>query len=215
MIISHRHKFIFIHICKVAGTSISHALRPYTSWPCESLTTKLLQKFGYLPASQHFGDHVTAGQLRDLMDRKIYEHYYKFAFVRNPWDWQVSLYEYILRNPVHHKHPEVKAMSGFEEYLHWRFSQPKHKPWNMQKNFVTDLDGNLIVDFIGRYEHLHDDFNVLLKNLGLKAKLPHLNQGTLTDYQQYYTETTANLLSEYYREDIEMFGYHPPVLDLS
>lgn len=212
MLISHRHKFIFIHVHKVAGTSISNALRPYTSWSGESLQTALLQKLRLLPASYHFSDHVPAAQLKAQLGEKKYSQYYKFAFVRNPWDWQVSLYEYILKHKAHPERARVKKMQGFEEYLHWRFSQPKHKPWNLQKNLLTDSNGEIAVDFIGRYENLHADFQMVLDRLGLEASLPHLNKSNSRDYQDYYTDSVADLFADYYRDDIEMFGYRQPGL---
>lgn len=215
MIISHRHKFIFFHVHKVAGTSISHALRPYASWPCESLQTKLLQRLGYVASARNFTDHVTAAELRAAIDSKTFEQYYKFAFVRDPWDWQVSLYLYILKNQNHANHTVVKAMSGFEEYLTWRTAQPSHKPWSLQKNFVTDSTGQLIVDFVGRYETLHDDFETALKRIGLSACLPHLNRTQSVDYRDFYTETTSSLLADYYQDDVELFGYHRPLLPAS
>lgn len=212
MIISHRHKFIFIHIYKVAGTSVSHALRPYASWPCESAVTKLMQRVGYLPSAQQFSDHVSARELKAQLSSKMFETYYKFAFVRNPWDWQVSLYQYILKNPKHRQHENVIKMRGFEDYLRWQLARSQHKPWSSQKNFVTDTDGNLIVDYVGRYETLNDDFATVLDHLGLSARLPHLNKTKAVDYRDYYTPKTSQMLFDYYRADIEMFGYQPPVL---
>lgn len=207
MLISHQHKFIFIHVHKVAGTSISNVLRPHVSWPGETLQTKLLQKFYLLPASHHFSAHVPAAQLKEQLSKKMYNQYYKFAFVRNPWDWQVSLYEYILKNKTHADHAWVKGMDGFEAYLDWRFSQPKHKPWHLQKNLVTDSSGDIIVDFVGRYESLETDFQTVLDRLGLEGSLPHLNKSKLANYQDYYTQRTATSFFDYYREDIELFGY--------
>lgn len=220
MIISHKHKFIFIHVHKVAGTSVTHALRPYTCWPQETIVTKIRQRMsslpvdlpGRLPTGHHFSDHVTAAQLKTAIAPNLYNQYYKFAFVRNPWDWQVSLYKYILKNKHHAKHDYVKQMSGFEEYLGWRFSEPKHKPWSLQKNYLTGSNGELIVDFVGRYEQLQTDFQRVLAHLKIKAQLPHLNKSRADDYRTYYSPRLSAQLFEYYQDDIEMFGYRPPVL---
>lgn len=211
MLISHCHKFIFIHVYKAAGTSIASALRSQTEFPQESLKTIILQKSGLVPKASQFNDHITARELREKIDPKIFDRYFKFAFVRNPWDLQVSLYEYILKNKKHALHSKVASMKDFEEFIRWKTNQPEHKLRSFQKNFVTDESGKIIVDFIGRYENLKSDFDLVLQHLNLRAELPFLNKSKTKKYEDYYTSATADLIFNYYRQDIEAFGYQPPV----
>ena len=50
------------------------------------------------------------------MSKKVFEEYFKFGFVENPWDWQVSLYTFMLKDAKHHQHEFVKSLKDFDEY---------------------------------------------------------------------------------------------------
>jgi len=94
-------------------------------------------------------------------------------------------------------------MGSFEEYLWWEIARNKA----FQKPFITDADGNLIVDFIGRYERLQDDFAEVCNRLGISATLPHSNKTRHRDYRTYYDSRTIELVADHWRDDIELLGY--------
>lgn len=205
MLISHSHKFIFIHIYKTAGSSVRRSLSLYEH---KSKMRGVLQRVGIVNAkeeSQYKGIHVhsSAREIKENLPKMIYDTYFKFAFVRNPWDWQVSLYHYMLQTKVHFQHDLAKSLIDFEHYLEWRINEDK----NFQKDFVTDLNGNLIVDFIGRFENIAKDFEYVSKKLDLRCALPHVNKSYHRDYRTYYNERTQQLIYDHFREDIELFGY--------
>ncbi len=191
MLISYKYNFIFIHVYKVAGTSMHKALLKYLS-PSDLLKT--------LP----FPTHIKARDIKDSFSAPVYHNFFTFAFVRNPWDWQVSLYEYMLGDTKHYQHNLVKWMNNFEEYVNWRVNQNKH----LQKDFVTSDEGDVIVDFIGRFENVENDFKHVCEVIGIKEELPHLNRSRRGNYKDYYNEKTKNLIYEYHKEDIEFFGYY-------
>ncbi len=198
--ISYSHRFIFIHIYKVAGSSIRKALEKYTQiLPLN----RLLIKLGIQNPYEAFSHHAKAKDFKARLSRKLWNRLYKFAFVRNPWDWQVSLYYYMLQEPSNHQHNLIKEMRSFDEYIEWRVSQDLH----FQKDFVTDDNGELIVDFVGRYENLLEDFHFVCQNLGINAKLPYINKSKHEDYRKYYNRHTIKLIEEYFQEDIEFFKY--------
>ena len=203
MLISHSHKFIFLHNPKVAGSSIREVLTPYVDQPNRNWKNRLLVKLG-VKAPLPYTHHLKARLVRDSLPKDIYDRYFKFVFVRNPWDLQVSLYHYVLKNEGHHRHKIIKQMRSFDEYLAWKV---ENQDLRTQKDFVTDADGKIIVDFIGKYENLSEDFQTVCKVLKIDALLPHINQSKHKDYRQYYTDRTRQLVEEYLREDIEMFGY--------
>lgn len=205
MILSHSKKFIFIHVYKVAGTSISKELAKYNS-----LILPSLRAYRFLAArfpkvlSNKYHRHVTASELKDVVADDVFSNYYKFGFVRNPWDWQVSLYHYMLRKKNHHQRELTQSLQSFDAYIHWLVTTNI----TTQKDMLADKDGNIIVDFVGRYENLNEDFAKVCQDIGIQdAHLPHLNQTKKKHYTEYYNETTRELIEKAYQEDIKEFGY--------
>lgn len=210
MLISYSHNFIFIHVYKVAGCSIRKALRKYEPMPVrlKRIAGISLKKLGILSPEKQFnfknyGTHITAKELRERLPEKIYNSFFKFALVRNPWDWQVSLYHYMLQIKTHYQHDFIKSMENFDHYIEWRVNDDKH----LQKKFVTDNNGNLIVDFVGKIENLETDFNYICKMVGIQSSLPYKNKSRHRDYRSYYNKRTKQLIYEHFKEDIELFGY--------
>mgnify|MGYP001073672496 CR=1 FL=1 len=208
MLISYSHRFIFVHIYKVAGSSVRRALGEYAHDPNRLLANRLLRRLGMritLPfhRCKEFPVHMQARDIREELPPKVYDRFYKFAFVRNPWDWQVSLYYFMLQNTWHFQHKLVGSVSGFDEYMEWRVTEDKH----LQKDFVTDENGIQIVDFVGRYERLSKDFLHVCRALNIRASLPHVNKSSHGDYRSYYNDRTKRMVEEHFGEDIEFFGY--------
>lgn len=216
MLINHEYKFIFIHIYKVAGTSLLNAFAnqtysPFVPWEIRPALTRLSRKMHW-PFSFPIDIHASALQARQYLGNDIFSSYFKFAFVRNPWDWQVSLYEYAKQTRKHPQHNSALQFEDFDEYLYWRINHDKH----LQKEFVTDDSDNIILDFIGKYENLESDVSkICLKinelNSGkasFEPKLAHFNKTkTRNSYLNYYDDTTYNLVREQFKEDVELFGY--------
>lgn len=202
MVICHRHKFIFVHNYKVAGTSIREALQVYTIPPHETYVNWLLQKTPLLPQSSDFADHVSAPELKAKLPGRIWDNYFKFSFTRNPWDWQVSLYHYARQQKDHHQHEQTLAMS-FDEYIDWRVNHEVR----LQKDFMYDAQGNCLVDYIGKMETIEEDFAKICQRIGIQAELPHSNKSKHKAYQEYYNDHTRNLVATHFKEDIELFNY--------
>lgn len=205
MLLSHSRKFLFIHVYKTAGISVKMALRPYacstaTRWSCA-----ILRRLGIrsiydphpLPA------HSSAREIRDYLGQEQYDQYFTFAFVRNPWDWQVSLYKYMLREPRHHQHELAKSFSGFDDYLKWRCEQEVR----FQKDYVCNESDQPIVEFIGRLENIEADFAKICERIGISVAIPHANVSSKTPYQEFYTEKTRQMVQDTFAPDIDLFDY--------
>lgn len=215
MLISYSHKFIFFHVPKAAGSSIKEALKEYATEPEKFKITRPAKMLGDQPNPLYeiwksSLWHAKARDAKKELPEDIYNNFYKFAFVRNPWDWQLSYYHFVLKEPTHIRHKTVKSMSGFEEYLDWVINtkNPFPKGANKsQKEIITDHDGKIIVDFVGRYETLAKDFQFITELLKLNAFLPHLNSSGNIDYKLFYNEKNKKIVAEYFKEDIDFFGY--------
>jgi hypothetical protein len=202
MLISDSHKFIFVHNYKVAGSSIEQALQQYGIHRIDRMNwfNRLLARLSI--RASRYPRHLTATEIRERVP-KIWEDYFTFGFVRNPWSWQVSLYFYMLQEEDHFQHDLIASMDGFEEYIEWRIHEDKH----LQSEFFYDTSGEMIVDFVGHLETIQSDFQNICRHLGLKANLPHENASDHRDYREYYNGRTRRLVEEHFRKDIERFGY--------
>lgn len=226
MLISYSREFIFFHVYRVAGSSIRRALeeslgREVSRAPRgqeeprrSGRVHRVLRRFSRSdrqPVERRFGppkypfQHIPARELRQRMDPELFDRFYKFGFVRNPWDWQVSQYSFIRQTPNHPEHDVVIGMSGFRDFLEWKTEDFSRN--DLQKTLLTDENGELLVDFVGRFENLHEDFSRVADRLGLSVELPRRNVSRHRDYREYYDAETAELVGRVFREDIEMFGY--------
>ena len=205
MLVSYHKKFLFVHIFKTAGTSITDSFarfcyRPGSSRPSNwmALLSTNWKKIHRVPIKKH----ATALQIQAAMDREIFNSFFKFSFVRNPWDWQVSLYHYILDRPKNPGYEETKKMGSFRNFV---FSRENLS--FTQTSCLVDESGNLLVDFVGKFENLDQDFQSICHKVDISASLPHINKSKRTDYQDYYDAETRDLTARLYAEDIERFGY--------
>ena len=209
-LLSYTKKFIFIHNYKVAGSSIKKALHPYDIH-CDK-RYKVLSGLGMAPKfdQRTTEPHRKALEIRNFIGATTFNQYFTFGFVRNPWDWQVSLYHYMKKTKVHHQHSLINSMNGFNEYIKWRLDNIDR----YQKDFFTDEEEKVIVDFIGRYENLVIDFDKITRRIGIKKSLPHVNESkrSKSSFIAFYTQETLDMIEEAYQPDIEFFGYSKPVL---
>ena len=199
--INHKYKFIFIHIPKTGGTSIEqvfYSKSNKTDVPCKHYTLKMLERGNLVP-----------------------KDYFKFSFVRNPWDMTVSQYHFMWKSsypwPIHWRkeHKEFAKLSFEEWVLHPSFQFSTIRSIDIIGNrhhdgtFLGWIMGNkLNIDFIGKFENLQQDFDIICDKIGIPPKkLPHENKTKHKDYREYYDEETKQIVGEKYAKDIEYFGY--------
>jgi sulfotransferase famil protein len=147
--------------------------------------------------------HVKAQDVIDLIGEVKYNMYFSFAIVRNPWDWQVSLYSYMLKKTSHPQHTIVKSFKNFEDYVYWRCKEDVQ----FQKDFIYNMDGKLLVNYVGRFEHIDRDFKEICKRIGISAALPKINVSNTTAYQKFYNAETKRMIQKTFEPDISLFKY--------
>ena len=138
---------------------------------------------------------------------EIYDDYYKIAFVRNPFDWQVSLFHFMLRDTGHFQHTLMKTFKSFDEYIEWRVSG---SDLITQYEFLSDggsIESPLTIDFIGKFENLQEDFNIICDKFNLSGNIPHLNKTNHKPFMEYYNDKTEKMMREAFKIDFETFGY--------
>ena len=176
---------IFVHINKTGGSSVEHALG---------------LKFAHLTAREHIA----------RLGRTRWERAFTFSIVRNPWDKVVSHYQYrVDTNQTNLRDSPI----SFRDWVRLSYGDrdPKYfdkpKMFMPQRDWLTDESGTIAVDYIGRFEHLEQDFSTVCEQLGTTAKLPHMKKSKRGDCRDYYDDETAEIVARVFAEDIDEFGY--------
>lgn len=205
-------KFIFVHIWKTGGESVVSALKDHCPVYFRNRYVNKAIRMAPGPATAALkwrarlvaGQHFTAQEIRNQMPDRAFEEAFKFTFVRNPWDWQVSNYAYALQTPAHGQHEIIRKLGSFDAYIRYQYEEQAPS----QSSFILSDAGEEIVDFVGRLETMQADFQTVCKKIGVAAELPFLNTSKRRkDWRSYYTDETRSLVAKLFEEDIERFGY--------
>lgn len=215
MLLSMKHRFLFVHIAKTGGTSVRAALerlRWQDPWYYAMfLCSRLSHLSGHRIATK-LPRHAKVVAAKELLPREYFDALFKFAFVRNPWDLQVSSFHHIRRERPHY----LGGHETFEAFLRWKLDPERPYQYHVdtsitrQTDYLIDLDGRIVVDFIGRYEQLHQDFATACGRIGIPAPaLPHARQAKdrKHDYRSYYSDETAELIARHFARDIQLLDY--------
>jgi len=209
MIISHKHKFIFIKTKKTAGTSLEIALSAICGdedviTPISPIDEKARADLGYLGAQNYsemgFFNHMSAQKASTLISADVWSSYYKFCFERNPWDKVISWYYWEIKNgrPMSFDHfmgsghfTKVGGLAGYDLY--------------------TDKQGSLMVDDVYLFENMTQEITKIQNRLGVVLpKLPHAKSHYREDkqpYAQVYTDQYRDLVLQAFKREIARFNY--------
>ncbi len=227
--VSRKYQCIFIHIPKVAGTSIKTVFegemerRGRNPMPFQPND----EKFNPPPPNSHLPahDYIKYG----YVTQREFDSFYKFSFVRNPWDRIVSEYRF-------RRYP---SRFDFKTFLFKKLPRPS---WTdhychiiPQYDFIYDQSGQLLIDFVGKFENLTADFLHVKERLGItSSSLRHQNKSsenkrvkglsglvqnlgyslsirrrrnTYKDYHDYYDDESREFVAALYLNDIQAFDY--------
>lgn len=157
--ISHKYRCIFIHIPRTAGTSIEHWIAGRDWWQID-------------PASKH----LLASQAKRLYHR-YWDEYFKFSFVRNPWDRMISCLAFADFFGLSYSRNGGFCFDGYHKRFgldivienDYRFSD--RRDLINEKHQRNSVYGNLLdeeLDFIGRFENLETDLRHIQRMMGKK-----------------------------------------------
>ena len=229
MPISHPLKTIFVHIPKTGGTSIEKALDIIGEWPKwnESILWGPVRKRG----KKFTAHHLTISQMceNEFISPIVYKEYFSFCFVRNPWEravsdfsWMVKMKKYqisflsicpffIQKIAIHLPLLRTRCFVDFLKFA--KKTREENKKWIAdhfwpQTKYFLDCNGKQIVDFIGRFENIEDDFLKVTKKIGKPyTKLPHIQKTRHINYRKYYNKEAKELFLNMYHDDIKYLGY--------
>jgi hypothetical protein len=205
MIISHQHRFVFAAIPKTGTHSVRQALREHMSEEdLEQVGLFVNKRFPFeeLAAIKH--GHITLEQIRPFLGEEAFASYFKFAFVRNPFDRFVSYCAFMTRaDGAFLKNPQQVM-----RYILFQARPDQHILFQPQHTFVTGADGKLLADQIGRVEEMQASYDAICERIGIpSAQLGQVNSSRRGSYRDYYDQALIDGVAEYYRRDLELFGY--------
>lgn len=214
MPISSQFKVIFIHIPKCAGTSIEKFLGMAT--PKQFFSYRPIKELN-IPAYnadtlERRPQHLTALQLRNILPTNIFNDYYKFTVVRNPYQRLLSEYCYIHDTPTE-KTAEFRNIS-FDSFVDKVLALDKADKLvkfdghlDRQVDYILDEKGDVMVDAIFKFESIDDCTRELQARTGIMAELPHSRATSLIDAKREISTETKEKIYEYYKDDFILLDY--------
>jgi len=205
VIVSHKHKFIFFAVPKTATHAIREALRKHTDeddWEQQTLFGKQYLPIPELASIGH--GHISVMQLRPHLPIETWDTYFKFGFVRNPFDRFVSTCFFLNRqNPDFENNARtfMKRALRADRFRQRILVRP-------QAEQLTDDRGAIALDFVGRYEDLQCSFDMISERLKLPTTdLSLKNASERASFEKYYDDELVETIGNYYGKDLRMFGY--------
>lgn len=213
MPVCHARRTIFVHIPKTAGTSVEAALgmhglktdvgvKPYFNQTVD-------REHLYGRDAQHFTAEGLKAELNGLFDS-----YFKFTVVRNPWDRVVSTCAWSDQKWFRGQELESSEFERIVRQLYAACRDPKSAQallasthFKPQFLYIVDQELRPMVDYVARYENLAEDWAYICGRLNLSTVLPGRMKSHHRPYQEYYSDETRAMVGELYSRDVSMFGY--------
>jgi sulfotransferase famil protein len=205
MIISNTHKFIFVAVPKTGTHAVRRALREHLGpedMEQVALFVKKQLPMPELARLQH--GHLSLQQVRPYLTPEQFGSYFKFAFVRNPFDRFVSYCAFMTRTGDAFQRDPKSVMRHIlftvRPYQHILF-QPQH-------SLVVGADGQLLADYVGRVEQMQESYDEACERIGIPTQpLESVNASQRGHYRDYYDQQLIDGVAKLYARDLELFGY--------
>jgi hypothetical protein len=220
-IINNSFQFIFVHIPKTAGTSLSSVLKPYTNY-CdleiggtsfgEQIQPAYIKRFG-------LAKHSTAATIRGVVGTVVWSKYFSFSFVRNPFARCLSTFHFLRK--WEGLDPEyaaiIKRFKSFEEYVLSDIWLESHGPDDIFRPQMywlkTPNKADVLVDFVGHVERINEDMAYVMDMIG-NAKMrkqlisvPQLNTTKQSSAKDITNAAVIEKIVNKYKVDFDTFGY--------
>ena len=217
--ISHENRCIYIHIPKTAGTSIEKRLGAHID--CSQRLSQDHRTIRNIQSaiSPSYGKRIDMRSVLSFIYQRYQAHkhgvktvtkdqfteYFKFCFVRNPWDRAYSWYRNVLRDTIHQTNLGIEKNISFSDFLINHADQWALMP---QTDWIIDNKGNVVVDFVGKFENLESDFKLICERLYIEdATLPVTLDSGNVSYIDAYDNKLIKLIEVRYHTEILLFDY--------
>ena len=208
-VVCERRQLIFYPVSKTANSTIKQLFLELEGYPEPSSLAEIFRLVK---------KHKVPRPTLDSQQSK-YSGYFRFTFVRNPWDRLVSCYlnKVVAPRPKVYEsfriYPKIRfnrmSFTDFVRFVHHVPDDLCDRHFRPQSACFNDKD----VDFIGRFERFADDLAQVIERAKLDTHLlkygdKYINKSRhRKPYTDYYTAETRRLVAEKYKDDIQRFGY--------
>jgi hypothetical protein len=205
MIVSHLHRFIFVPIPKTGTHSVRQALREHVGPDdIEQVGLFVNKRFPYADLAAIRHGHFSIAQVRPYLGDDVVNGYFKFGFVRNPFDRFVSYCAFMTRQ---HGAFEQDPQGTMRRIL-FELRPMDHVHFQTQASLLVNEAGELDVDVVGRVEAMQTSYDAICERIGIPSRaLENVNSSRRGDYRQYYDQALIDGVADVYRRDLELFGY--------
>lgn len=196
---SYKYRTLFVHIFKTAGTSIRHAMAGGGN-------------------EEILGTHSPVSEVIQHLGEEEYNKFFSFSFIRNPYDWMLSLHNYILIDTNHFLYQEARHLEFndfIEFYIKYCEINPLNKIYGANKTIsqyeFLHVDDVLRVNYLGKQETIEHDLKEIerlgkccflpLQRLNITSELPAEEQ------RKVYNQKGIDLMCKHYEKDFILGGY--------
>lgn len=220
MLVSHRKKFIFTKTVKTAGTSLESHFEKYCmpdgEWQQSHAREEYISDTGIIGyrgsnnREKTFFNHMSAASIRSHIGQDVWNNYFKFTSIRNPFDKMVSGFHMFANQQGR---PTTQAEYD-DEIMRFR-------AWIQKVGGILDrdkyiIDGQECIDFYIRFESLNEGIESVCDYLDIPFEpslVPEFKKGD-RHYEiktsDYYDEYTKSIVENVYAWELKRFGYSFP-----
>lgn len=211
--VSQTHNFIYVSGGRCATGAINAALE------------KIPNVKSYDPAKKNnelwkkYDKHMPARYIRNHVGEEIYNRCFKFTFVRNTYSWVTSSYFFWVKIG-RYKMPKngIMDMKCFEEtvkYYKTNIGRRYDECSNIrsQHSYICDEESKIILDYVGRFEQLQKDFDVVCRKINNGITIPltvqNKSYASKEDWKNHYrmNPEAKEYVYQNWKRDIDAFGF--------
>lgn len=208
-LISEKNNFIFFHLYKCGGMSLRKFVEHNVKGCIE------LQGGHSCPKDMMI-------EYQDKLNEDKFKEFFKFTFIRNPFDFMVSTYFYGKIYTNHFMHDDIinhnMDMQKFIPYyfeVRQQHQDEKIRPLGSNKvvtfkDWLLDDSGNEIVDFVGKIENYDLDMKIISEKIGIESyRVPvvNVNPNRSKNYREYYNETSRKMIEKHFDWELDKYKY--------
>ena len=205
VLVSHKYKFIYIKNEKVAGSSVEsffgkYCIDPKKEYDYTDDIKQQVDEYGII-GSRNLGctendkwkNHKSAIDIKKDLGEKVFNDYFKFCVVRNPYDKMVSLYYW------------SKSRLPFKEFV---------KKYHCNNISIHSINRKIVCNYFIRYENLEEDIkkvcsklNIDSYDLSLLPRHKSSQRKNKKHWREYYDKEIKRIVYYKHRNEFELFGY--------